>query len=366
MPGEGMEPVGEPLAPYDGVLLMSFGGPEGPAEVMPFLRRITAGRGVPQERLDSVAEHYYARDGISPINGETRKLAAALRAELGVRGVDLPVEIGNRNAAPYLGEALEKLSRQGATRVVAVTTSAYPSYSSCRQYGESLAAALTDVARPPTVDRIRHYAHHPGFVAANVTAAAAALDDLGAGGWPSTDTRLVFVTHSLPVRMAETSGPPPHVAPGSYVRWHRLVADEVSRQIWGAQGAAHGDLAYCSRSGSPAQPWLEPDINDHLTALAGSGVQQVVVVPIGFTCDHMEVVQDLDTEAAATAARLGLRFRRAATVGTHPDFVAGLVDLMAERAAVTRGESLRRAVVDGGCPGRESCPVDCCPPPRRR
>lgn len=349
------------LTPYDGVLLISFGGPEGPEEVMPFLHRVTAGRGVPQQRLEQVAEHYYARGGVSPINAETRALAAALRTELRVRGVALPLEIGNRNAAPFLAEALQKLTDQGATRVLALTTSGYPSYSSCRQYIEHLTAAITGNQQVLAVDRIRHYAHHPGFIAANAAAVAAALGDLDACQ-PTAATRLVFVTHSLPLAMARTSGPPPHAVPGSYVEWHRAVADEVSRRVGWGDGAA--DLAYCSRSGNPAQPWLEPDINDHLAAVAEVGVRQVVVVPIGFTCDHMEVVQDLDTEARATAEGLGLRFRRAGTVGTHRAFVAGLVDLMVERAAVARGESVRAAVIDHGSPGRYACPAACCVPLR--
>jgi ferrochelatase len=349
------------LDPYDGVLLISFGGPEGPEEVMPFLQRVTAGRGVPQERLERIAEHYFVRGGISPITAETRKLAAALQIELSVRGVELPLEIGNRNAAPFVDEALRRLAERGATRVLALTTSAYPSYSSCRQYTENLAAAIDTVAGTATVDRIRHYAHHPGFASATTDGVTAALAEFGTDRPPAV-TRLVFVTHSLPLAMARTSGPPPHAEPGSYVDWHRVVAAEVSRRV---SPRLDWDLAYCSRSGSPAQPWLEPDINDHLVTLAEEGVSQVVVVPIGFTSDHMEVVHDLDTEARATADRLGLRFRRAATVGTHPEFVAGLVDLMVERAAVARGQSVRQAVIAEGSPGRYACPADCCPPLRR-
>lgn len=354
------------LRPYDGVLLISFGGPEAPNEVMPFLLRTTAGRGVPQERLDQVAQHYLDRGGVSPLNAETRALADALRAELAARGIDVPVEIGNRNAPPFLSTALQNLAAAGARRVVSVTTSAYPSYSSCRQYLENVADALTEVAEDLTVDRVRHYAHHPGFVAANVAAVSDALDQLGSDT-AQKPTRIVFVTHSLPVAMALTSGPPPHEAPGSYVDWHRKVAISVSAQISEKRGRGFGwELAYCSRSGGPHQEWLEPDINDLLTDLAAQGVRQVVLAPIGFTSDHMEVVHDLDTEAKATADKLGLRLVRAATARTHPAFVAGLVDVLVERAAVARGASVLPKVIDHGSPGRHLCPGDCCPHPTGR
>lgn len=353
------------LEPYDAVLLISFGGPESPEEVMPFLQRVTAGREVPPERLEQVAEHYLVRDGVSPINARTRDLAAALRTELGKRGISIPVAIGNRNAAPFIADGLAELVDGGATRILSVLTSAYPGYSSCRQYQENVAEALTGFDQPPTVDRIRHYAHHPGFVSANAAAAAAALGDLGAGKRPDT-TRLVFVTHSLPVEMADSSGPPPRSAPGSYVEWHQTVAAEVCHRVSGISGRTLGwDLAYCSRSGRPTQPWLEPDINDHLRALAADGVEQVVIVPIGFVSEHMEVVQDLDTEAMATANDVGIRARRAATAGTHPDFIAGLIDLMDERARLARGETVLPSVINHGIPGRHTCPADCCPHPVR-
>ncbi|WP_432557476.1 ferrochelatase [Granulicoccus sp. GXG6511] len=354
------------LQPYDALLLISFGGPESPEEVMPFLLRVTAGRGVPQARLEQVAERYLARGGVSPINDETRALADALRAELTSRGLDLPLEIGNRNSPPFLSQALDKLAAGGARRVLSLTTSAYPSYPSCRQYLENVADALTEVPVDMEVDGIRHYAHHPGFVAANVAAVTQAVRELGRAQQHSP-THLVFVTHSLPVELAETSGPPPWESPGSYVDWHLTLAHNVSDKVSLAVGRdLPWSLAYCSRSGAPHQPWLEPDIKDHLTDLADRGTSQVVLAPIGFTSDHMEVVWDLDEEAVPHAESLGLRVRRASTARTHPEFVAGLVDLMLERSAVARGEQVLPKVIDHGSPGRHACPGNCCPHPTRR
>jgi ferrochelatase len=348
------------LDPYDAVLLLSFGGPERREDVVPFLENVTRGRGIPRERLAEVGEHYFLFGGKSPINDQCRALLAALRVELDRRGLSQPLFWGNRNWNPYLSDVARQLQADGYRRVVVLTTSAYPSYSSCRQYRENLfdAFAETDVV----VERIRHYADHPGFVTASVDATVVAVDGmttrLGAGVRP----RLVFVTHSIPTAMAETAGPQPHSAEGGYVDWHRLVAAEVTRQVAAVRPiAADHDLVYCSRSGPPSQPWLEPDVNDHLTELAGVGERAVVAVPIGFVSDHMEVVLDLDTEAAATARELGLSFARAATAGTHPAFVAGLVDLLVERAAIARGDLVGEPVVAGGEVGRYACPAGCCP-----
>ncbi|WP_425309355.1 ferrochelatase [Ammonicoccus fulvus] len=354
------------LRPYDGLLLISFGGPESPEEVMPFLLRVTAGRGIPQERLDAVAERYLAHGGVSPINAETRALADALRAELAERGIELPLEIGNRNSPPFLSAALRGLAEAGATRVLSMTTSAYQSYASCRQYLENVADALTEVPGDLQVDRIRHYAHHPGFVYANVAAIGEAIDRLPAGV-SRTGAHIVFVTHSLPVEMAESSGPPPHASPGSYVDWHRTVAANIAAQLGQERGREPAwDLAYCSRSGSPHQPWLQPDVKDLLARLADSGVRQVVLAPIGFTSDHMEVVFDLDEDAVPAGEALGLQVVRASTARTHPAFIRGLADLFAERAAQARGEMVLPEVINNGSPGRYACPPECCPHLTRR
>ncbi|SDR82886.1 ferrochelatase [Microlunatus soli] len=343
------------LDPYDALVLVSFGGPEKPEDVVPFLRNVTRGRGIPDERLEEVGEHYYSFGGKSPINDQCRALLAALRSELDRRGIDTPIGWGNRNWEPYLTDTLTSLDRAGHRRVLAITTSAYPSYSSCRQYRENLYDAAQDTALQ--VDRIRQYATHPGFVTASVDATNAALDQLRAAGADVDGTRLIFVTHSIPTAMEDAS----RQATRGYVGWHRAVADEVARQVSAERGTDYRwDLAYCSRSGPPTQPWLEPDVNDHLAACRDDGVASVVLVPIGFISDHMEVIYDLDTEAAATAEKLGLGFVRAATAGTHPAFVGALVDLALERAAAARGETPQRPVIPGAEVGADVCAADCC------
>jgi ferrochelatase len=360
-------------APYDGVLLLSFGGPERPADVLPFLENVTRGRGIPRERLDVVAEHYLRFGGRSPINDQNRALLAALRAELDARGLHLPLYWGNRNWDPYLLAALRQARADGVRRLCVILTSAYSSYSSCRQYREDLAAALLALASEggvpdvPEVDKVRHYYNHPGFVAAVTDAVLDGLaklpDDAREGA------RLVFVTHSVPTAMNDTAGPDG----GRYERQHRDVAATVGTAVAerlrgrGADaGAGNGspepawDLVYCSRSGPPDQPWLEPDINDHLRALHARGVPGVVVVPVGFVSDHMEVVFDLDTEARETAEDLGLPFVRAATVGTDPRFVSALVDLVLERASLARGETRRQPAAGELGASWAVCPAGCC------
>ena len=346
--------------PYDAVLLLSFGGPERPSDVVPFLENVTRGRGIPRERLAEVGEHYFLFGGKSPINDQCRELLTALRTELDRRGISQPLFWGNRNWDPYLTDVARQLETDGFRRVLVLTTSAYPSYSSCRQYRENLYDAFAETA--VTVERIRHYADTEGFVVASVEATIASVDALVAEHGSDIKPRLVFVTHSIPTAMAETAGPQPHSSEGGYVDWHRLVAAEVTRRVAAVRAVADDhDLVYCSRSGPPSQPWLEPDVNDHLTELSAAGEQAVVAVPIGFVSDHMEVIFDLDTEAAATARDLGLPFARAATAGTHPAFVAGLVDLLLERAAVARGELVTEPVITGGDVGRYACPAGCCP-----
>ena len=343
------------LDPYDALVLVSFGGPEKPEDVVPFLRNVTRGRGIPDERLEQVGEHYYAFGGKSPINDQCRALLVALRAELDGRGLDIPLVWGNRNWDPYLPQTLTELDAAGHRRVLAITTSAYPSYSSCRQYRENLYDAVQGTSLQ--VDKIRQYATHPGFVQASIDATNAALESLRADGVDVTKTRLVYVTHSIPSAMEEAS----QRQTRGYAAWHRDVAAEVTRQVSAHQGIEFAsDLAYCSRSGAPGQPWLEPDINDHLEDLASEGVESVVLIPIGFISDHMEVIYDLDTEAAATAEKLGLSFVRAATAGTHPAFVRSLVDLALERAAAARGEDPDRPVIPGGEVGTDICTADCC------
>jgi ferrochelatase len=343
-------------APYDALLLVSFGGPEQPDDVLPFLENVTRGRGIPRERLVEVGEHYYGFGGVSPINAQNRALIAALEADFAAHGVDLPVHWGNRNWAPYLPDALAELADGGAQRVLALLTSAYSSYSGCRQYRENLAAAVAPLGnRAPHVDRIRHYFNHPGFVETMVATTLDALATVPDG------SHLVFVTHSVPEVMNEGSGPDG----GAYVAQHEDVARLVTAGVAAATDRSPADvpwsLVYCSRSGPPSQPWLEPDVNDHLEVLSAGRVPGVVTVPIGFTSDHMEVRYDLDTEAQQTAARLRLPFARAATVGTAPRFIAAIRELVLERAALVRGDApVRRAVGELGA-SHDICPAGCCP-----
>jgi ferrochelatase len=338
--------------PYDALLLVAFGGPEEPADVLPFLENVTRGRGVPRERLEEVAEHYHRFGGRSPINDQNRDLVAAVEKDLAEHGVDVPVYWGNRNWHPYLADTLARMRDDGIGRAAAFVTSAYSSYSGCRQYREDLAAASTAVGPDgPRIDRLRHYFNHPGFVAANVAGAVQALATVPVG------SRLVFVTHSIPTAMAETSGP----VGGAYEAQHRATAAVVASGVAARTGARPSwDLVYCSRSGSPLVPWLGPDVNEHLETLADRGVAGVVLAPIGFVSDHMEVVYDLDTEAAGTARRLGLPLARAATAGTHPAFVAAVRELLLERAAAERGERVTRPVTGDLPPSHDVCPAGCC------
>lgn len=346
-----------PLQPYDAVVIVSFGGPERTEDVLPFLRRVTAGRGIPDARLEVVGRHYYTLGGRSPVNDQGRALQAALGHELDRRGVGVPVHFGNRNWAPELVDALRAAHDDGARRLLAVLTSAYPSYSSCRQYRENLAeavAALAAEGRRLDVDKVRPYWNAPAFADVMTRHTLAAVAELPTGA----EARLVFVTHSVPTSMADGSGAPDER--GAYVADHRLLADHISAAVAEAGRPLDSALVYCSRSGRPTDPWLEPDVNDHLRALADEGVTTAVVVPIGFVSDHMEVVWDLDHEARATAESLGMRLVRVPTVGTDPEFVSGLADLVEERAAEARGDDIAPTAVVGA-PRPSRCPAGCCP-----
>jgi len=359
-------------SPYDALLLFSFGGPNEPDDVLPFLRNVTRGKNIPEERLVAVGEHYYHFGGRSPINEQNLALMAALRAELERRGVDLPVAWGNRNWEPYTTQALTELRDAGARRVLAIVTSAYGSYSGCRQYRENLAASLVELgATTPTgddggaglvVDKLRHYFNHPGFVRANADAVVEAYQALAGRTGADVATLasaapLVFVTHSIPDTMEEASG----AQRPSYATQHldvgALVAAEVSERL-GAR--VQWTLAYCSRSGPPSQPWLEPDVNDLLGELHAAGTRSVVLSPVGFISDHMEVAYDLDTEALETARELGMDAVRAGSVSTREPFVAGLVDMVLERAAAERGEEVERVTVGTLGAWPDVCRPGCC------
>ncbi|MFI8525483.1 ferrochelatase [Promicromonospora sukumoe] len=364
MPANSPRPAAQDAAPYDALLLYSFGGPNKPEDVVPFLRNVTAGKGIPDERLEEVGEHYYGFGGKSPINEQNLALKAALEAELADRGLDLPVVWGNRNWAPYTTDAVDELEELGAKRTVALVTSAYSSYSGCRQYREDLAITLdkrgqlgADGSTGVQFDKVRSYFNHPGFAEANVDAVVEAYAELEANGGSGAAARLVFVTHSIPDTMEAAS----RVSHATYSEQHLDLAEVVAARVAERLGhEAPWDLAYCSRSGPPSQPWLEPDVNDHLEVLAGEGVRDVVLSPIGFISDHMEVAYDLDTEALATAKDLGITAVRAGTVGTREPFVRGLVDLLLERAALARDEQVTEATV-GSLPAlRSVCAPGCC------
>ncbi|MFF4535823.1 ferrochelatase [Streptomyces aureus] len=351
--------------PYDALLLLSFGGPEGPDDVVPFLENVTRGRGIPKERLKEVGQHYFLFDGISPINDQNRALLDALRKDFAEHGLDLPVYWGNRNWAPYLTDTLREMAADGRRRIAVLATSAYASYSGCRQYREDLAGALATLEdeglEPPRVDKLRHYFNHPGFVEPMTEGVLASLaelpEDVRAGA------HLVFTTHSIPVAAADTSGPAEgHGDGGAYVRQHLDVARLIAEAVGEQTGIEHPwRLVYQSRSGAPHIPWLEPDICDHLEELHGAGVPAAVMVPIGFVSDHMEVLYDLDTEARAKAAELGLPVRRSATVGADPRFAAAVRDLVLERAAAEGGRQPARCALGTLGPSHDLCPVGCCP-----
>lgn len=353
---------------YDAVLLLGFGGPEGPDDVMPFLRNVTAGRGIPDDRLAEVAEHYHHFDGVSPINDQNRALRAALAAELERTGPALPVLWGNRNFAPYLTDTLHEAHEAGHRRLLVLATSAYSSYSSCRQYREDLADALeaTGLGEHLEIDKIRSFFDHPGFVAPFVEAVGGALADLAGRG--HRRVHVLFTTHSIPSGDAERSGAPGRgLGPGgAYEAQHLAVGRLVMEQVAVPDGVTvASDLVYQSRSGPPSQPWLEPDINDAIAELASSGDRPdaLVIAPIGFVSDHLEVLWDLDNEAIETAGEHGFEAIRVPTPGVHPSFVSGLADLVRERVE-GRAAAARPALTELG-PDIDVCRSGCCANARR-
>jgi protoporphyrin/coproporphyrin ferrochelatase len=348
---------------WDAFLLVSFGGPEGPDDVMPFLENVTRGRGIPRERLEAVSHHYLSLGGVSPINEQNRRLIASLRVELDARGIDLPIYWGNRNWDPFLADELARIHADGHRRVLAIATSAYASYSGCRQYREDLARSLGEagLAGMLAIGKIRHYFDHPGFVDPFAEGLAAALDELAAAGYAGDEVRVFFTTHSIPSAMAAASGPAGRFdAGGAYVAQHLAAIDAVTA---GARARGAGvpawSLVYQSRSGAPSVPWLEPDVNDALREGAASGMRAAVVVPVGFVSDHVEVVWDLDHEARETCDELGVRMIRVATPGTHPAFVAAIADLVAERTA--GGPAVALSPLG---PWPAVCAAGCCANPR--
>ncbi len=333
---------------YDSLLVVSFGGPEKPEDVMPFLQNVTRGRNIPQKRLLEVAEHYHHFGGKSPINDQNRALIAALRSELDAHGIQLPIYWGNRNWRPYLSDALNQMKVDGRREALAFMTSAYSSYSGCRQYRENVAAAQAEVGEgAPKVDKLRVFYNHPGFIEACTDRVREALVKLAAD--PTAEsTRLVVTAHSIPCSMAETS---------DYERQLR----ETARLVAEATGMPRWELVYQSRSGPPTQSWLEPDILDHLRSLKSEGVRAVLVAPLGFISDHLEVLFDLDTEAVELAHELGLNFVRAGTAGTHPAFIRAIRQLIEERLSANGP----RLAIGEYPPNHDVCPAHCCPAPQR-
>ncbi len=367
-------------APYDAILFASFGGPEGQDDVLPFLRNVTRGRGIPDERLEEVAGHYRALGGRSPINDQNRAMIAALEKELEGRLIDLPVYWGNRNWEPYTGDAIASLHADGHRRVLALVTSAYSSYSGCRQYREDFALGLEQhgLFGEVTIDKVPSYFDQRGFLEPVADGVRTAIAELRAEGHAPEHIEILFSTHSIPLTMSRTSGPPmsgstdPQVAEGGWYvaqhltacRWviEQLAADDddaASADVVDAETTAvpSWQLVYQSRSGAPHIPWLEPDINDVIGTLAADGGKTaVIVVPIGFVTDHVEVIWDLDTEAKETAAEHHLGFRRVATSGTDPRFIAMLADLIEQHLVpgATRVPAVGCGVPVGTC-GRTCC-----------
>lgn len=332
------------IAPYDAILVCSFGGPNKPEDVIPFLQNVTAGKNIPAERLAEVGEHYYGFGGKSPINEQNLALISSLKAEFSARGYTVPILWGNRNWHPYTVDTLRDAAEFGVRRVLTLVTSAYNSYSGSRQYREHLAAVRNALGEgAPQIDVLRAYFNNPGFVHANFAHIQDALAQLPQ---VTADTHIVYVTHSIPDTMqlaSEATGP-------GYRQQHedvRQVIDQLLQDQYGF--AMPSSLAYCSRSGDPRTPWLEPDINDHIQELAAAGVTQLVIAPIGFVSDHMEVAYDLDEEALATAAERGVTAVRARTASVHPLFISGLVDMILERVARENGQ-LAQPVTVGQLP----------------
>jgi ferrochelatase len=338
---------------YDAILIISFGGPERPDDVMPFLENVLRGKNVPRERMLEVAEHYYRFGGKSPINDQNRQLIAALEAELSAHGPRLPIYWGNRNWHPLLADTLRQMKSDGVSRALAFVTSAYSSYSSCRQYREDIAHAQEEagegppIGDAPIIDKIRAFHNHPGFVEAVTDRVRQALEAIPQVRRESA--HLVYTAHSIPLSMAQTCDYEKQLQETG-----RLVADAVGHKAW--------RLVYQSRSGPPSQPWLEPDILDCLRELKmHGGSSDVVIAPIGFVSDHLEILFDLDTQARELCQELGLNMVRAQTAGTHPRFISMIRELIRERI----DENQPRLVLGSLSPRPNFCPSDCCPMPTR-
>jgi len=333
---------------YDALLVVSFGGPESREDVIPFLENVLRGRNIPRERMLAVAEHYYHFDGKSPINQQTRELISALEAELTEHGPKLPVYWGNRNWHPMLADTLRQMQQDGIRRALAFVTSAFSSYSGCRQYREDISRAQSEIGPDaPQIDKLRAFFNHPGFIDATEARLLDALREIPAS--VKHNIQVVYTAHSIPISMANTC---------DYVR----QLEEVRRLVSGRLGISNDALVYQSRSGAPGQPWLEPDILDYLRAVKERNLASAVALaPISFISDHMEVLYDLDIEARHLCDSLPLPMVRAKTVGVHPKFVAMIRDLIVERMS----PNTERLALGSLGPRPDVCADDCCPAPQR-
>ncbi|MBI1279207.1 MAG: ferrochelatase [Anaerolineaceae bacterium] len=326
---------------YDALLLMSFGGPEGMDDVIPFLENVTGGRSIPRERLVEVAHHYELFNGVSPINAQNRALIAALEAEFKTHGINLPIYFGNRNWHPLISDTVRQMRDDGIKRAIAFFTSGFSSYSGCRQYREDIIRASTGVEDAPTFDKIRMFYNHPGFIRPNAENLQKALDQFPAER--RADIPVVFTAHSVPLAMAKHS---------DYEAQLQDACQLVAQQV----GISQYQLVYQSRSGSPHSPWLGPDILEYMQTLSIQGYSDLIIHPIGFISDHMEVLYDLDKEAHEKACELGITMVRSATVGTHPTFVRMIRELVTERMT----ENPNRQALGLRGPNHDICPLDCC------
>ncbi len=327
---------------YDALLIVSFGGPEGMDEVMPFLENVLRGKNVPPERMRAVAHHYELFGGVSPINSQNRTLIAALEKELEARGPQLPIYWGNRNWQPMLSDTLRRMAEDGIKHALAFFTSAYSSYSGCRQYREDILRAQDAVgAGAPQIEKLRAFYNHPGFIEPNIENVREALNQIPEER--RAHAQIAFTAHSIPLSMAMNCA-------------YEAQLQETCRLISEGLGHKNWRLVFQSRSGPPSQPWLEPDICDYLTELKEAGKEDVVIAPVGFISDHMEVLYDLDTEARALCEKINLNMFRASTVGAHPVFIKMIRELILERMSP---ETTRRFLGTRGV-SHDVCPADCC------
>jgi protoporphyrin/coproporphyrin ferrochelatase len=336
-----------PEQPYDAILILSFGGPEGMDDVIPFLENVLRGRGVPRARLEEVAEHYYHFDGVSPINAQNLALIEALEMELKSDGPDLPIYYGNRNWQPFLVDVMRQMAADGVKRALTFITGAYSSYSGCRQYRENIMDAQAQVGpTAPRVDKLRFYYNHPAFIEVNAENVRTALAQIPAER--RAVATIAFTAHSIPLSMAQ------------HCQYEAQLAETMRLVVEALDVENPYQLVYQSRSGSPHQPWLEPDILDHMDALKEAGVTDLVIAPIGFISDHMEILFDLDTEAIQKGDEIHMKVVRAATVGVDPKFIRMIRDLIVERIEAEQGMEPERVALGDRGPSHDVCPANCC------